>query len=46
MDLTVRAFRVVQAAISDTHENAVDAKNASARKGDSWAIPPVLGLSV
>jgi hypothetical protein len=33
MDLNVRAFRVVQAAISDCHENAVDAKKASARKG-------------
>jgi hypothetical protein len=34
MDLNVRAFRVVQAAISDCHESAVDAKKASARKGD------------
>jgi hypothetical protein len=33
MDLNVRAFRVVQAAISDTHESVVDAKKASARKG-------------
>jgi hypothetical protein len=33
MDLNVRAFRIVQAAISDSRENVVDAKKASARKG-------------
>jgi hypothetical protein len=33
MDLNVRAFRVVQAAISGPTESIVDAKKASARKG-------------
>lgn len=33
MDLNVRAFRIVQAAISDSRQDAPDTKKASARKG-------------